>query len=102
MHDGDSARVAKTDVTLVYSDHCAITARLATRWNSILFVVAHGPYTGSGGVEGTDRFWDQLGGQVTQCCRRSGTLVLLTDANAQLRYHILEFINHAASFVQFR
>jgi hypothetical protein len=94
-----NGRVAIDEVTLVYEEHRLILVRLNNRHMRILFIVAHAPHIGSHFEGGADKFWETVETQVTRVHRHEETLVLMTDANAQLKSQRHDCVEQAQPFL---
>ena len=92
--------VALKHVFLVHEEHRLIIVRLSNHTAGILFVVAHVPHVGCTADGGADRYWEAVETHVSWIRRTSETIVLITDANAQLRSNRLDCIVQAESFAQ--
>jgi hypothetical protein len=100
-YSGSSNLVGISNVSIVYSHKRTLFVRVSLPCLKILFIVAHAPYDGSAAASDHDRYWDNAMSILEHVRRKHDRVVVMCDANAQLRSTNFAHQSHAELFTSF-
>ena len=85
FHDGKQARPEAHNIHILSAATRSLIVRLSLAHLKVLIIVAHGPHDSGDGLQGAEDFWNEIASACSKWRKPNDRVILLTDANAQLR-----------------